>query len=216
MYYNYYEQSPKRSWAGRLDLKKMLISVLILIMIILLKKIDTPLTKSVLLKIDYYVLDYKYDFGDLYETLKKISSIEDSIPVFKQTTSTSMILPVSGEITSRFGNRLHPILNVERMHNGIDIDQTEGSPVKAALDGVVLYVGEDPELGRIIKISHDGDLTTVYGHLRDIYVSQNQPVKQGYIIGTVGKTGLATSPHLHFEILKYGMPQDPEKWLKIP
>lgn len=216
MYYNYYEQNSKKNWASWLDLKKILICILILIMVLLLKKIDTPFTKSTLLRIDYYVFKYTYDFSDLADTLKGIPKVAESIPAFKQMTSASLILPVSGEITSHFGSRLHPILKVERMHNGIDIAQTEGTPVKAVLDGVVFFVGQDQELGHVIKINHDDDLTTVYGHLKDIYVSRNESVKQGYIIGTVGKTGLAESPHLHFEILKNGVPQDPEKWLKIP
>ncbi|MDI3480485.1 MAG: hypothetical protein PWQ97_140 [Tepidanaerobacteraceae bacterium] len=214
MYYNYYEQNSKTtSW---IDLKKMVISILILIIVLLFKKVDTPFTKSALLKVNYYVFEYKYDFSDLAETLKGISKLKESIPAFEQMNSTSMILPVSGEVTSKYGNRLHPILKVEKMHNGIDIAQKEGTPVKAVLDGVVIYIGEDSELGRIVKINHNGNLTTVYGHLRDIYVKQKEQIRQGHIIGTVGKTGLVESPHLHFEVLKNGIHQDPENWLKIP
>jgi len=215
MYYNYYEQSPKKNRLSPLDLKKVLVCILLLIMVLLLKKIDTPFTNLALSRIDYYFFKYTYDFTNLSDALKGIPKVAESIPVFRQSTSSSPILPVSGEITSVFGNRMHPILNVERMHNGIDIAQTEGAPVKAALDGVVVFVGEDQELGNVIKLSHNGGLTTVYAHLKDINVNQNEFVKQGSVIGTVGKSGLAESPHLHFEILKDGVPQDPEKWLNI-
>jgi murein DD-endopeptidase MepM/ murein hydrolase activator NlpD len=216
MYYNYYERSPKKNWLNMLDLKKVLICALLLIAVILLKKIDTPFTNLALSKIDYYVFKYTYDFKNLADTLKELPQVAESVPVFKQTASKSLVLPVSGDITSVFGKRIHPVLKVERMHNGIDIAQKEGTPVKAVLDGVVASVGEDPELGRFIKLNHDGGLATVYAHLKDVYVKQNEIVKQSFIIGTVGKSGLADSPHLHFEILKNDVPQDPEKWLDIP
>ncbi|HHW02018.1 MAG TPA: M23 family metallopeptidase [Thermoanaerobacterales bacterium] len=216
MYYNYYEPGPKKKWLDMLDLKKLLVCIFLLTIVLLLKKIDTPFTNLVLSKIDYYVFKYTYDFKSLADTIKQFPRITESVPVFQQTTSESLILPVSGDITSVFGKRVDPILKVEKMHNGIDIAQKEGTPVKAVLDGVVVSAGEDPELGRFVKLDHGEGLTTVYAHMKDVFVTQNENVKQGFIIGTVGMSGKADSPHLHFEILKNDVPQDPTKWLKIP
>lgn len=215
MYYNYYEQNSKKEY-GIFDLKKILICIVLVIAVLLLKKIDIPLTKLALSKINYYVFNYTYDFKSLADTLRGIPKVAENIPAFKQTDSNLLLSPASGKITSPFGMRVHPILKVERMHNGIDIDQKEGTPVKAVLDGIVLQVGEDQELGRFVKLKHQSDLVTVYGHLKDVNVKQNEEVKRGSVIGTVGKTGLAETAHLHFEIWKNNIPQDPEKWVKIP
>ena len=85
-----------------------------------------------------------------------------------------MIAPVSGKITSEFGSRVHPILKQERAHNGIDIAQAEGTPVKCVLDGKVYSVGFDKELGNFVKIKHDNGFITVYAHLNDVYVSEQK------------------------------------------
>ena len=88
-------------------------------------------------------------------------------------------------------------------HNGIDIGAAPGTPVLAAASGRVLVAklgGYNGGYGNMIIIAHDNGVQTVYGHLRDVYVTQGQEVNQGQTIGEVGNTGKSTGPHLHFEV----------------
>ena len=158
--------------------------------------------KSCYYKIDYFISDYSYECKDIAAVLKSIPQVSKIIPVFIPKKKELLSMPETGEISSVYGMRTHPILKVERMHNGIDIVQREGTPVKTVLDGIVSSVSQDKEMGKVVKIKHDNEIITVYAHLRDIYVKEQEQVKQGFIIGTVGKTGLAQTPHLHFEIWK--------------
>jgi murein DD-endopeptidase len=198
------------------DLRKVLVCILILSVLVFFKKFDTPLSNPVITKIDYFVLEYTYDFNDLVTTVQNITEKTKAIPVLNLFEVNTMIMPVEGETSSGYGMRVHPVLKVERMHNGIDIIQSEGTPVKAVLEGIVTYTGEDREMGRFIKISHPDNLVTIYAHLKEIQVTKDDKVEQGQIIGTIGTTGLAESPHLHFEVWENNIPQDPLKWLKQP
>jgi murein DD-endopeptidase MepM/ murein hydrolase activator NlpD len=105
-----------------------------------------------------------------------------------------------------------------RMHNGIDFQTEIGTPVFASRSGRVIETGNHGGLGNYIEITHSGGLSTIYGHLLEIYVKQNALVRQGQIIGYVGKTGNAKypdiQPHLHFEVRKNGIPQDPLEYLE--
>ncbi len=117
--------------------------------------------------------------------------------------------PVSGEITSEFGFREHPVYGGERFHTGLDIGANEGTPVKAAFDGTVSFVGYDDSFGNYIEISHGNNIKTLYCHLQSIYTDKNDSVEAGQTIGFVGQTGVATGPHLHFEIRINGISYDP-------
>jgi len=213
----YYKQSPKYDFSKLFDLRKIMVCMIIIILVLFVKKVNVPFRDLTLGKIQYYLFSYNYDYKTLINAINEIPKKAESLSVFKHSTINTMIFPVEGgEVTSTFGKRVHPILKVERMHNGIDITQNEGAPVKAVMDGLIISIGQDSELGKYVKLKHDNDLETVYGHMKDIYVKQNENVKQGFIIGTVGKTGLAETPHLHFEVWEANMPRDPLKWLKNP
>jgi len=109
-------------------------------------------------------------------------------------------------ITSKFSyRRLHPILKIKRPHYGIDYGAPIGTPVRAIGDGIVTFCGWKGSYGNYVRIRHKNGYETGYGHLNKIKVYKGKRVKQGEIIGWVGKTGLATGPHLHFEILKNGV-----------
>lgn len=211
----YYEQPSEKKWLGPENLKKVVICILIVIVVLCMKKINIPVTKTALAKIEYFISDYSYEFKDLVEVVNNISKVSKSIPVIGQKKQELLLMPVDGEVSSEYGMRLHPLLKEQRMHNGIDIVQKEGIPVKSVLDGVVLSVGQDKEMGNVVKIRHDNNLVTVYAHLKDVYVKEQEAVKQGFIIGTVGKTGLAETPHLHFEIWHNNKAEDPKKWLNM-
>lgn len=121
--------------------------------------------------------------------------------------------PVSGEVTSGFGYRIHPIFNVRKMHTGIDIDGDTGDPIAAAAAGTVVSAGWRGGYGKCIVISHGGGLATLYGHASAILVSAGEKVDRGQVIGKVGSTGYSTGPHLHFEVRVNGTPVDPLGYL---
>jgi len=102
--------------------------------------------------------------------------------------------------------RFHPILKIVRPHLGIDYVAPQGTPVSALGDGYVSYVGYKGGYGKLVEITHPNGYKTRYGHLSRFgkNIRKGKKVKQGEIIGYVGQTGLATGPHLHFEVLKYG------------
>jgi murein DD-endopeptidase MepM/ murein hydrolase activator NlpD len=122
--------------------------------------------------------------------------------------------PVAGFIKSDFGMRMHPILHVVRFHAGIDIVAPNGTLVKAADGGEVIQAGYDGGYGNSIVIYHGGGFATWYAHLSSIRVTVGQIVARGQVIGLVGATGLATGPHLHFEVRINGAAQNPLQYLQ--
>jgi murein DD-endopeptidase MepM/ murein hydrolase activator NlpD len=122
--------------------------------------------------------------------------------------------PVDGaRLTSGFGMRLHPLLGFTRMHEGVDFGAPVGTPVLAAGDGVVEEARWDGGYGRWLKIRHGPGLETGYGHLSAWAhgVKPGATVRQGQVVAYVGATGLATGPHLHYEVFKAGERIDPRK-----
>jgi len=108
--------------------------------------------------------------------------------------------------------------NGNRNHEGIDLFAPVGTPVRAAKGGIA-FAGDYPKgMGLFVKIKHKNGMLTVYGHLSKIYIKPIQRVRQGQIIGEVGKTGNARYreilPHLHFEIRRYGVPLDPKQYIR--
>ena len=103
-------------------------------------------------------------------------------------------------ITSRFGMRFHPILQIWRMHTGTDIGCPTGSNIVAANDGVVIKSEYNGGYGNMIMIDHGGGISTVYGHGSELIAKAGDVVKKGDVIMKSGSTGLSTGPHLHFEV----------------
>lgn len=121
----------------------------------------------------------------------------------------SLIIPLKGTITSRFGLRNPETPTVPKNHTGIDIAVNEGTVFISAMSGIVEKVSSEGDLGNHLKIT-DGDVATVYAHCKTIYVKEGEKIKQGQQIGEVGSTGNSTGPHLHFEIKKEGRYVDPD------
>ena len=105
--------------------------------------------------------------------------------------------------------RLHPILQTWRQHNGVDYGAPTGTPVRTVGDGVVDFAGWQNGYGNVVSIRHNNDRQTVYAHLSRVDVRRGQRVDQGMRIGAVGATGWATGPHLHFEVKVHGQQQNP-------
>ena len=115
-------------------------------------------------------------------------------------------------ISSRFSlRRKHPILNTIRAHKGVDYAAAEGTPIKAAGDGIVKFIGFKNGYGKTIILQHGGKYTTLYAHMARYAkgLKKGRRVKQGDIIGYVGMTGLATGPHLHYEFRVNGLHRNP-------
>ncbi|HZL96894.1 MAG TPA: M23 family metallopeptidase, partial [Vicinamibacterales bacterium] len=114
-------------------------------------------------------------------------------------------------ISSNFNpNRRHPVLNSIRAHRGVDYAAPTGTPIRAAGDGKVLFRGVQGGYGNTIVLQHGGNITTLYGHMsRFANARVGGRVRQGDVIGYVGKTGLATGPHLHYEYRVNGVHRNP-------
>lgn len=124
----------------------------------------------------------------------------------KVNLGISLIKPISGIITCRFGSRGYG-------HRGIDVAAPTGTAIKAAAGGTVVTSGWNNSYGYMIIISHGNGVQTVYGHCSQLLVSRGQKVGQGQVIGKVGSTGNSTGPHLHLEVRVNGVLQNPQNYV---
>ncbi len=126
----------------------------------------------------------------------------------------NIIWPVRGKISSYYGKR-----RGRRFHEGIDIVASEGTPIKAVADGLVIASGKGldgfSKYGRIVILDHGSGVRTIYAHNKRNNVRSGSCIRTGDVIGEVGETGNATGPHLHFEIRKYGNPLNPILYLPL-
>lgn len=128
--------------------------------------------------------------------------------------STPSILPTTGWMTSGFSrSRFHPIHNRALPHQGVDISAPKGTPIFAAAKGRVVQAGWNSGYGLTVVIDHGYGYTTLYGHASKLLVQPGQTVKRGDVIGQVGSTGIATSPHLHYEVTHNGVVQNPTNFI---
>lgn len=124
-------------------------------------------------------------------------------------------LPGDGTLTSRFGLRTDPFTGRQAMHQGIDLAAPEGSPVRAALPGVVRAAGARGDYGLAVEVVHEGGFTTLYAHASELLVKEGDRVAPGQPIARVGRTGRSTGAHLHLEVRKNAQPVDPMRALNL-
>ena len=122
----------------------------------------------------------------------------------------SLVRPVSGIISSRFGARSSIRSSA---HTGLDIATATGTPVLAAASGTVTFSGRKGSYGNLLVITHSNGVQTYYGHCSKLYVSVGTTVNQGQTVAAVGSTGNSTGPHLHFEIRVNGVAYNPQNYL---
>ena len=126
----------------------------------------------------------------------------------------TFLTPVkNARISSRFGMRVHPVKKIRKIHKGTDFAANIGTPIMAANSGRVIHIGHRGGYGKCIILRHTNGYKTLYGHMSKYAdgVTVNKSVTKGDVIGYVGKSGLATGPHLHFEIMKNNVKINPEK-----
>jgi murein DD-endopeptidase MepM/ murein hydrolase activator NlpD len=123
-------------------------------------------------------------------------------------------LPSDYTVHSKFGWRRHPVYGDYRMHTGVDIGGPYGAAIVAANSGTVIFSGYGSGYGYYIIIDHGGGYSTLYGHSSKLLVSKGTYVQKGQTIALVGSTGVATGPHLHFEVRINGDPVDPMNYFK--
>lgn len=126
----------------------------------------------------------------------------------------NMVMPVSGRISSRFAtSRMHPILDIFRAHRGVDVAAPHGTRIVAPAAGRVRYVGWRLGYGLTVELEHSGGVVSRMAHCGKALVKVGDRVAIGTPVATVGATGIATGPHVHFEVLTRGRSVDPIKFL---
>lgn len=143
-------------------------------------------------------------FEEISEQLKTKEKLILATPSIQPLSNKKLI-----KLSSGFGYRIHPIYNIYKFHYGLDFSAPIGAPIYATADGKVVYAGANSGYGLNVIINHGFGYETLYGHMIKIKVNLGQEVKRGQIIGYVGNTGLASAPHLHYEVRKNNHYQNP-------
>lgn len=137
--------------------------------------------------------------------------------LFEQKIKKMMVptqTPVpDANLGSVFGWRIDPITGRSALHTGLDFPAEPGTPIYSAAGGVVVTQEFHSQYGNMIEVDHGNDLITRYAHASRVFVKKGDLIKRGQKIAEVGTTGRSTGPHLHFEVLVQGVPQDPQKFL---
>jgi murein DD-endopeptidase MepM/ murein hydrolase activator NlpD len=142
----------------------------------------------------------KSQFLEISKQLRENRKLSLCIPAIK---------PCMGSISDGFGMRMHPILHIRRMHEGIDIVADVGSPVYATGNGRVVFTGHRGGYGLTVELDHGFGYHTIYAHLSKILVKRGQKVTRGTQIAKTGDSGLSTGPHLHYEVEHNGVKENP-------
>lgn len=176
---------------------------------------------------------YYYDPEELIKRMKNnINSIKNELPAQKEKlenlessvkrynalkAATPSIWPLAdkgnGYISSEFGWRTHPTSGRQEFHEGIDIGVWYNTPVLSTAYGTVTFAGWMNGYGWVVKINHGFGFETRYAHLNKMKVKKGQKVKRGQVIGYSGNSGRSTGPHLHYEVRKNNIPQNPRKYI---
>lgn len=165
------------------------------------------------------LFEVSYDLNQLERRARLLSSsleeATDSLLAHRDLLeSTPSILPTPGWLSSSYSeSRMHPIHNRPLPHPGVDISAPKGTSIYAAAKGKVIKAGWIVGYGLTIEIDHGFGYVTLYGHASELVASQGEEVQRGDVIARVGSTGIATSPHLHYEVRVQGIAQNPANFI---
>jgi peptidase M23-like protein len=163
--------------------------------------------------------EVRVDLGALIRRANLLASsfkeAADSLALHSaRLAATPSIMPTQGWLSSAFSAmRTHPILHMARPHEGIDVSAPMGSPIEAPASGVVTDAGWENGYGNTITINHGFGIVTKFAHASKLLVKTGQRVSRGQRIALVGNSGLATGPHLHYEVHVNGRPVNPLKYV---
>ncbi len=230
------KRAPKKDWlvslsAAQLSLAVLGVAVLLLLMRFApasfntlkaefnrIMQVDMSASQVVSRLKELIVLEEKTEKNEAETTLAaggedvEVYAADENICFAPLSSTVEITVPVAGEITSRFGYRIHPITGVFGIHNGTDIAADEGTPIAAAMSGRVEEIGYNDVRGNYILLSHGGETKTLYLHCSEIIAPEGANVRSGEIIAKVGSTGWSTGAHLHFSVIVGGKYCNPE-WL---
>jgi hypothetical protein len=202
---------PLYTWTGMQ--KKATLSVIFFLLIFFASKGEDFLSKGV-----YSVYRGTVESGDIYASMNGmalqvlgISGIETKNTPVDAKMKGKFIPPVSGRVMAGFGGA--DSSGQASIHNGIDVGSALGIPVVSPYQGVITFIGEDPQLGRMIKLDFGDGWTGVLGNLGDVTVQKGQKVEAGKVLGTVGLSAPLKKTWLHFELRKDGKAVDPLPYL---
>lgn len=142
-----------------------------------------------------------------------ISRLYKAFPKKWQVNVRPSLWPVTGRISSPFGDRSDPFSSEGAIHTGVDLEAQSGTPVHATADGIVAYAEWSGRYGKLVVIDHGNGMQTYYAHMSDFAVISGQEIRRGDIVGKSGGTGRATGPHLHYEVRIGGTPVNPYPYL---
>jgi murein DD-endopeptidase MepM/ murein hydrolase activator NlpD len=164
------------------------------------------------------------EFTGLIERLsREVDARSDQLGVLEallvQNSAKRQFMPtllpiVDGLFSSNFGHRIDPFSGLDSFHEGIDFPADVGTPIIAAASGKVVYADVHPQYGRMVEIDHGNGYVSRYAHASALAVKVGDLVLGGQRIATVGSTGRSTGPHLHFEVRRNGVPQNPARLLQ--
>jgi len=163
--------------------------------------------------------------GELFKLGRVLDDKTDQLAVMDAMLSLESVrkaaLPTASPIaigffSSNYGWRLDPFTGQRAMHEGVDFVAEHGTPIKAAAGGIVIYSDYHSGYGNMLEVDHGNGLISRYGHASKRLVKEGDVVLRGQKIGEVGSTGRSTGPHLHFEVLLHGTPQNPTRYLNLP
>lgn len=149
-------------------------------------------------------LDLEKALEEQYEQLADKKAFADALPSRK---------PAEGYFTSGFGIRKSPLTGRIKMHEGLDLANYPGTPIRTTAFGTVSFAGTKPGYGQTVIVDHGYGLETWYAHVRKVLVKEGQSVKRGQVVAQLGNTGRSTGPHVHYEVRVNGFPVDPITYL---
>ena len=156
-------------------------------------------------KVSTQSLGLEQNLHDLYELLSDQKSFLNALPTKK---------PADGYFSSGFGVRVSPFGDgVEKMHEGLDIANSVGTPIHAPAQATVVFSGRKSGYGQIVILDHGYGLETWYGHASKLLVKPGQLVRRGQTIALIGNLGHSTGPHVHYEVRVHGIPVDPLNYI---
>lgn len=208
-----------------------LCGVLILFMLVLgCRVVVTPKTQAVY-NFCEEMLNKEYDYKEVFYSIKRInfndlqqdivSEIEEirckitGEKTIKEKLKENFKFPVEGEIVSSYGEIKLSDDGKEYINNGVDIQVTEGSDIKAAFDGRVKKSSEDDQFGKYVVIDHGDGIETMYSNFQDVFVSVNDHISKDELIGKGKENSLQSSSKVHFELLYMGENKNPQEYISM-